>query len=126
MLVVQNNQKKVNGVDFSECFYSLSGFEFKGNFSHSKFSGATSSASAKIFITEGNYDMCDFSNMNFSYVELKLYGPPVLPNSRSFKGATFAGAVNFGFASKAEFIAYFGVDSVNENTIWIDGTSILS
>ena len=71
-------------------------------------------------------DNCDFTNVNFNIIKLKSPGSPYPANSHSFKGANFTGAINFEFATKAEMLAYFGIDNFSAETIWIDGTSILS
>lgn len=130
MFLISNSVKKIEeikGINFSQSYISGPQFTFRGDLQNSIFTGLSGKgAGGVIQILEGNCDNCDFRNVDFNFMKLKAPGAPYPENSHSFKGAKFTDAFNFEFATKAEMLAYFGIANFSAETIWIDGTSILS
>lgn len=66
-----------------------------------------------------DFDGCDCSNSSWN-------GTVFNPNSVSFKGTNFTGAIFLEPVTKAAFILNVGIQNFSAETLWIDGTSILA
>lgn len=127
MVVVSNTSKKIEvkaGVDFSNSLVDNTKLRLSGDFSNSNFAGLQITNTV-VECVSGIFDHCNFSGLDFEKFKIRFQGPAVPAGTYSFKGANFTGATNFPLLDKISFREYFGNNSVDPTTKWIDGTPMI-